>query len=150
MSESNVFRYRPLPLLVLRCEPGTRGVELARLLLAAELASTPVSISMAADVATAMNERLTATGAGRQLRDLLSWQIETTYDFLTSLNGQPMGARVRLLGTHGGLLDQISGPAVSAAPVLATGRRELLSVLREQSVSRTVHRYGHVPPELQR
>jgi len=29
-------------------------------------------------------------------------------------------------------------------PVLASGRRELLTVLREQAISRTVHRFGHV------
>lgn len=150
VSESNVFRYRPLPLLVLRCEPGTRGVELGRLLLAAELASTQVRISMTAEVDEQLDERLAATGIGRQLRDLLAPQIETRQQFLAGLAGLPLGARVRVLGTHGGLLDEISGPFVSAAPVLATGRRELLGVVREQSVSRTMHRYGHVPPELQR
>ncbi|HEY9555739.1 MAG TPA: hypothetical protein VIR58_03330, partial [Acidimicrobiales bacterium] len=36
---------------------------------------------------------------------------------------------------------------VLAAPVLATGRRELLSVLREQAISRTVHRFGHLPAD---
>ncbi|MCZ2263424.1 hypothetical protein, partial [Isoptericola sp. QY 916] len=30
------------------------------------------------------------------------------------------------------------------APVVASGRRELLAVVREQAVSRTRHRYGHV------
>jgi RHH-type proline utilization regulon transcriptional repressor/proline dehydrogenase/delta 1-pyrroline-5-carboxylate dehydrogenase len=30
------------------------------------------------------------------------------------------------------------------APVLADGRRELLSVLREQAISVTRHRFGHV------
>ncbi|GMA41372.1 hypothetical protein GCM10025883_34170 [Mobilicoccus caccae] len=29
-------------------------------------------------------------------------------------------------------------------PVLATGRRELLFFLREQAISRTMHRYGHL------
>ena len=35
---------------------------------------------------------------------------------------------------------------VLAAPVLATGRRELLTVLREQAVSQTLHRFGHLSP----
>ena len=34
--------------------------------------------------------------------------------------------------------------------VLSTGRRELLTFLREQAISRTLHRFGHVPPELVR
>jgi len=29
-------------------------------------------------------------------------------------------------------------------PVLASAERELLTVLREQAVSRTLHRFGHV------
>jgi len=35
--------------------------------------------------------------------------------------------------------------AVVCGPVLATGRRELLGVLREQATSRTLHRFGHLP-----
>lgn len=31
--------------------------------------------------------------------------------------------------------------------VLASGRRELLPFLREQVVSRTLHRFGHLPPD---
>jgi len=31
-------------------------------------------------------------------------------------------------------------------PVLASAARELLTVVREQAVSRTLHRFGHVPP----
>ena len=33
-----------------------------------------------------------------------------------------------------------------AGEVLATGRRELLTMLREQAISRTMHRFGHLPP----
>jgi RHH-type proline utilization regulon transcriptional repressor/proline dehydrogenase/delta 1-pyrroline-5-carboxylate dehydrogenase len=29
--------------------------------------------------------------------------------------------------------------------VLASARRELLTVVREQAVSRTLHRFGHLP-----
>jgi RHH-type proline utilization regulon transcriptional repressor/proline dehydrogenase/delta 1-pyrroline-5-carboxylate dehydrogenase len=31
-----------------------------------------------------------------------------------------------------------------AGQVLASGRRELLTVLREQAISRTMHRFGHL------
>jgi RHH-type proline utilization regulon transcriptional repressor/proline dehydrogenase/delta 1-pyrroline-5-carboxylate dehydrogenase len=42
--------------------------------------------------------------------------------------------------------DRFSRPGVIAlgGPVLANGRRELLSVVREQTVSRTRHRHGHL------
>ena len=36
------------------------------------------------------------------------------------------------------------GASLVDAPVLADGRRELLSVLREQAISVTRHRFGHV------
>jgi RHH-type proline utilization regulon transcriptional repressor/proline dehydrogenase/delta 1-pyrroline-5-carboxylate dehydrogenase len=35
-------------------------------------------------------------------------------------------------------------------PVLAAAGREGLTVVREQAVSRTLHRFGHVPPERSR
>ena len=34
------------------------------------------------------------------------------------------------------------------APVVLSGRRELLTVLREQAISRTMHRFGHVSQEV--
>lgn len=150
VSESNVFRYRRLPLLVIRCQPGTAGVELARLLLAAELATTPVRISADETVASQFAGQLSISGVGRQLLDLLDLKTETADQFIAGTTALPAGARIRVLGEADGLLDQVRGPAISAAPVLATGRRELLGVLREQSVSRTMHRYGHVPPQLRR
>ena len=150
VSESNVFRYRPLPLLVVRCEAGTGGVELARVLLAAELADTPVRVSADTAVAESLTGPLAGSGAGRQLIDLLDIQVLDHDRFVTSTAGLPPGARVRVLGEPGDLLDAVTGPPISASPVLATGRRELLGVLREQSVSRTMHRYGHVPPGLRR
>jgi RHH-type proline utilization regulon transcriptional repressor/proline dehydrogenase/delta 1-pyrroline-5-carboxylate dehydrogenase len=149
-SESNIFRYRPLPMLMIRCGAGARGVELARLMLAAELAGTPVRISLDAEVGTRFDEQLGSTGLGRQLRDLLPAKVQTETQFTDAVADLPAGSRVRLLGECGDLIDRISGPYVSAAPVLATGRREMLGVLREQAVSRTMHRYGHVPPELRR
>lgn len=150
VSESNIFRYRPLPMLVLRCESGVRWMELARMLLAAELAGTPVRISADASVAAGLDDLLAGSGSGRQLAEFLEVQVADREEFVRSTNGLAPGARVRVLGEPGDLLDEVKGAPISGAPVLATGRRELLSVLREQSVSRTMHRYGHVPPELRR
>jgi RHH-type transcriptional regulator, proline utilization regulon repressor / proline dehydrogenase / delta 1-pyrroline-5-carboxylate dehydrogenase len=36
------------------------------------------------------------------------------------------------------------GASLVDAPVVADGRREMLTVLREQAISRTRHRFGHV------
>ena len=37
-----------------------------------------------------------------------------------------------------------TGLTILQGPVLASGRRELLTVLREQAISRTTHRFGHL------
>ena len=39
---------------------------------------------------------------------------------------------------------QVGVVNVLSQPVVASGRRELLCMLREQAVSRTRHRYGHL------
>src|SRR5690606_8351732 len=58
--------------------------------------------------------------------------------------------RLRVVGEGpeaGHLADALARPgrSVLLGPVLATGRREMLTVLREQAVSRTLHRFGHLP-----
>ncbi len=57
------------------------------------------------------------------------------------------GERLRVVGTvPEGLRRAAAGVGASLvdAPVLADGRREMLSVLREQAISVTRHRFGHV------
>jgi RHH-type proline utilization regulon transcriptional repressor/proline dehydrogenase/delta 1-pyrroline-5-carboxylate dehydrogenase len=62
--------------------------------------------------------------------------------------GQVRG-RVRVVGESAGLHEAAAARAgdvtVLDRPVLADGRREALTVLREQAVSRTLHRFGHLP-----
>jgi RHH-type transcriptional regulator, proline utilization regulon repressor / proline dehydrogenase / delta 1-pyrroline-5-carboxylate dehydrogenase len=57
------------------------------------------------------------------------------------------GERLRVLGTVPTTLRRAAakvGASLVDAPALADGRREMLSVLREQAVSATRHRFGHV------
>jgi RHH-type proline utilization regulon transcriptional repressor/proline dehydrogenase/delta 1-pyrroline-5-carboxylate dehydrogenase len=57
------------------------------------------------------------------------------------------GERVRVVGTPPeGLRREAAevGASLVDAPVVADGRREMLTVLREQAISRTRHRFGHV------
>jgi RHH-type transcriptional regulator, proline utilization regulon repressor / proline dehydrogenase / delta 1-pyrroline-5-carboxylate dehydrogenase len=57
------------------------------------------------------------------------------------------GERLRVLGTAPGALRLRAaerGASLVEGPALADGRRELLSVLREQVVSITRHRFGHI------
>ncbi len=152
-SELNEFRYRPVPQLIIRCEQGTAWVELARVLLGAELAGVPVLLSMAEGIAEELDGLLASSGAGRALADLLGpLRAHPSAALLELVSNAVPGTRIRMLGHAPGLHDEVgaSGVDLFAGPVLANGRLELLTMLREQSISRTLHRFGHVPPDLVR
>ncbi len=67
---------------------------------------------------------------------------------VTDFTGSPeAGERVRVVGTVPAGLQRAAasvGASLVDAPVVADGRREMLTVLREQAISRTRHRFGHV------
>ncbi|TNC18444.1 aldehyde dehydrogenase family protein [Georgenia sp. 311] len=145
-AESDVLRYRPAPLTV-RTVPGARHVDLLRVVVAARAAGVPVDVSLD-PVTSASLTALRGPDAHPGLRRLSGHvtRAESDADFLRHVHDT---ARVRVVG---------EGPAADAlvtelwpqvcvigGPVLATGRRELLGVLREQAVSRTLHRFGHLP-----
>ncbi|MCF4120084.1 bifunctional proline dehydrogenase/L-glutamate gamma-semialdehyde dehydrogenase [Antribacter sp. KLBMP9083] len=119
--EANVFRYRPVPSLVVRVGEGALPVEVTRVLAAAERAGVP---------ATVVGEDVTHD------------------DFAEVVADGRWTGRVRVVGEAPGLREaaasRLGTVTVLDGPVLASGRRELLTVLREQAVSRTLHRYGHV------
>ena len=132
-AESNVFRYRPVPEVVIRAAADARPVEVLRLVAGAVLTGTRVRVS--ADPAVGLPGSLghvavVAEGAAPFAQGL------TLPD-----------CRVRLVGRDDTLRDELVGRAVSVidGPVLANGRRELLTLLREQAISRTLHRFGHLP-----
>ena len=122
-AESNVLRYRPLPAVTVRVGGDALAVEVDRVLAAAGRVGTAVTMSRA-------DREDDAAFAGRVAA------------------GQVTG-RVRVVGSAPGLRTAAAGRAGSVTildqPVLASGSRELLTMLREQAVSRTVHRFGHVP-----
>lgn len=119
--EANVFRYRPVPSLVVRVGEGALPVEVSRVLAAAERAGVP------------------ATVVGAEL---------SHDEFAEAVADGRWTGRVRVVGEAPGLREaaasRLGTVTVLDGPVLASGRRELLTVLREQAVSRTLHRYGHV------
>ena len=164
-AESNIFRYRPQPKVVVRVEGETPLVEVARLILAAHLVGSKVRLSWDLALQPAL-KRLEETGAGRQT---LAWlnrvgEVESSAQFVSwcrerTLDGESL--RIRMVGADA---DGETAVALAHAPssdaarsitplfgdVLSTGRRELLTFVREQAISRTLHRFGHVPPELMR
>lgn len=122
--EANILRYRPVPLLTIRVGSGARPVEVERVRHAAATAGVRVSVS---ELAHEPHE----TFAGR-VRD--GW----------------VTGRIRVVGEAPGLREaavtRLGDVTVLDAPVVASAARELLTVVREQAVSRTLHRFGHVPP----
>ncbi len=121
--ESNVFRYRPLPGITVRVQQDARPVDVARVLDATRRCGVVPTVS---DAAT-----------------------ESDADFAASLgsSGDHAVERVRLLGTTPPVVREAAfaaGIHVADDPVTSDGRIELLHYVREQSVSRTLHRYGNL------
>jgi RHH-type proline utilization regulon transcriptional repressor/proline dehydrogenase/delta 1-pyrroline-5-carboxylate dehydrogenase len=118
--ESNILRYRPLPEMALRAEPDAARRDVERVRSAANRCGVPLIESHARD--------------------------ETTAEFTARLTtlGVP---RLRVLGTCSHELRTAANTAgihIADDPVTAEGRIELLHYLREQAISRTIHRYGNV------
>jgi RHH-type proline utilization regulon transcriptional repressor/proline dehydrogenase/delta 1-pyrroline-5-carboxylate dehydrogenase len=117
--ESNRFRYRPVERVVIRVAPG-REFAARRVVAAAQRCGCATVVSETSDEpAEHLAERI------RRLRP----------------------GRVRVVGAVEpevrAVADEL-GIHVAADPVTASGRIELLHYLREQSISRTMHRYGNV------
>ncbi|RKS68047.1 RHH-type proline utilization regulon transcriptional repressor/proline dehydrogenase/delta 1-pyrroline-5-carboxylate dehydrogenase [Motilibacter peucedani] len=118
-AESNVLRHRPLPRgVLLRVDAATASRDVSLALAAAGLAGTRVLLSDASveDAAVA------------------AWRAGAV-------------DRVRVLGGDSDPLRRAchaAGTSVDDDPVSAYGRAELRHWVREQSISRTLHRYGNV------
>lgn len=119
-SESNVHRYRPLPLVVLRVGPDTPAGAEATALAAANRCGTPVQVSRAAEESD--------TQLGMRVAGLRPTRVR----LLTA-------ARDELLAAC-----HAADVAVLDHPVSADPSVELPRWLREQAVSRTRHRYGRL------
>ena len=118
--ESNVLRYRPAPRVALRAEADAAPRDIARVRAAAGRCGVPLIESHRAD--------------------------ETSADFADRLPSLAV-QRVRVVGTCEPELRVAANEAgvhIADDPVTAEGRVELVHYLREQSVSRTTHRYGNV------
>jgi RHH-type proline utilization regulon transcriptional repressor/proline dehydrogenase/delta 1-pyrroline-5-carboxylate dehydrogenase len=135
--ESNTLRYRPCRRLIAR---GTTAepARLCQVALAACVAGTPLTVSLSPD---AEPWAWLAECGGVDL------VVEAEAGFVERL-AHPAGAeRLRVwepVSTAARAAANATGVTVIDAPVLASGRLELRWYLREQSVSRLLHRYGSV------
>lgn len=138
-AERNLFRYRPVPVIV-RADCLASPVEVARVVLAGLAAHAPVTVSVPtgwdADV-----DAFRAAGVSLRIEDEDVW-IATARRLRDT--------RVRLVGGGAAaLLEAISGRpdvAVHDGPVTESGRVEILPFLREQAISVTAHRFGTLTP----
>jgi RHH-type transcriptional regulator, proline utilization regulon repressor / proline dehydrogenase / delta 1-pyrroline-5-carboxylate dehydrogenase len=138
LGEDNVFRYRPCRRVIVRgsIEREDAAATLCQVLLVARVANVPLTVSLPSgespwswldenenttvvvETESALAERMARPGEAERLR---AWE--------------PVSAAVRVAANRAGI-------AVIDAPVLANGRLELRWYLREQTVSRVLHRYG--------
>jgi len=138
-AESNQLRYRPVPSgVVVRVTEDGSDEELAKARWAAEVTGTPLRVSSA------------GPRAGWHPPPGIPLTVESAESFAASLATTGTvedGVRLRLLGK--------AEPDVLAAaadrvltvldePVCSHGRVELVRWLREQVVTRSLHRYGNV------
>ncbi len=123
-AEENVLRYLPLPHLWIRAGADARAAHVERVRSAAATVGTAVTIS---DASTEPDDA-----------------------FVGRVRAGHVSGRIRAVGTTPGLraagATRAGHVTVLDAPVLQSARRELLVVLREQAISRTRHRLGHLPP----
>ena len=139
--ERNLFRYRPCGGVLVRGESATAGGRLAlgQVLLAAGACGVPVAISLAAgDGGGGLAAAAEGPVAVEPEAGLLSRLGAGGVERLRAL--VPISREARA-AAHAG------GAVVLDAPPLAAGRLELRAYLREQAISRTVHRYGNVMEE---
>ncbi|HEY7038585.1 MAG TPA: bifunctional proline dehydrogenase/L-glutamate gamma-semialdehyde dehydrogenase [Methylomirabilota bacterium] len=138
LGERNVFRYRPCPRILVRAEASTPAgrLALAQVVLAARTCGVPVEISLAAgELDPGVGEANGAPGAIESEAELAARLSAARIERLRALTALAPATRA---AAHA------AGVTVLDAPVLATGRLELRAYLREQAVSRVVHRYGTV------
>jgi RHH-type proline utilization regulon transcriptional repressor/proline dehydrogenase/delta 1-pyrroline-5-carboxylate dehydrogenase len=141
-AERNVFRYRPVP-VVIRYDAATSGrgvAELARVAAAGLLAGAPLTVSTAIDLPDSLVNVLRAGDVAMAVEDGEAWTARVARLARTG------PARIRLVGTSVLATTQAAGGSPEIAfygsDVVSAGRVELLTFLHEQAVSITAHRYG--------
>ena len=138
--EINVLRYLPLPVTI-RAADGTDPIELTRVLHAAATAGAEVEVSVADAALAAAATDAEVPESALHVEEAASFAARIA-DLETS--------RIRLLGQADAQLREALAARIEIAlfdaPVVASGRVELLTFLREQAISATNHRYGNVLP----
>ena len=149
-AERNVLRYRPVPVTI-RLADGAPLRDLARLLCAAAVTRSPVTISSSVPLPTPLTEVFGSPVPPIIVRGAV---VEGDASFLQRLGTGRTPARLRLIGGDAAAIHEALGGSIDttiwSGPVTASGRIELLPFLREQAVSVTAHRFGTPSPAMLR
>ncbi|MGH7331854.1 MAG: bifunctional proline dehydrogenase/L-glutamate gamma-semialdehyde dehydrogenase [Candidatus Rokuibacteriota bacterium] len=144
LGEQNVFRYRPCRRVIARAslERVETAATLCQILLATCVASVPLTVSLPPNQSpwSWLDEHEDRTVVVESEADLVE---------RLALPGNAERLRTReAVSTAVRRAAHRAGIAVIDAPVLANGRLELRWYLREQTISRVLHRYGSLiqPP----
>ncbi|MDH6182231.1 RHH-type proline utilization regulon transcriptional repressor/proline dehydrogenase/delta 1-pyrroline-5-carboxylate dehydrogenase [Microbacteriaceae bacterium SG_E_30_P1] len=139
--ERNLLRYRPVP-ITLRLSEGAPLGHLVRLIAAGTRAGSPMTISSALPLPSALVQAFSAFVPPAIVDDVV---IESDAAWLA--HASQLSGRVRLVGGDPAALAAAVGGspdvAIYSGPVTTAGRIELLPFLREQSVTITGHRFGN-------
>jgi RHH-type proline utilization regulon transcriptional repressor/proline dehydrogenase/delta 1-pyrroline-5-carboxylate dehydrogenase len=142
--ERNVLRYLPVAVTVRLAEGAPLG-HLVRLLAAATLAKSTVTISSAVPLPATLVDRLGSAVTPLRIGGIT---VESDAAWLDRARaGGITTPRVRLAGGDASALAEAVGGtpdlAIYSGAVTGAGRVELLPFLREQAVSITAHRFGN-------
>ena len=134
--ESNHFRYRPYQRVLLRTE-GLSDLQIAQVVLGAMICGVALDLSVAqqSDLTKSL-----ACSVTEETEAQLIARLPTCAKIYGSLRAGSLSLALQIAANDAAL-------SVIAATPLANGRLELLTYLREQSVSETTHRYGNIIPK---
>lgn len=141
IGEDNLLQYRPYHGICFRIQPQNAPLDILRVCAAALATSTPIQISW-----TRGETPIEITHEWKKLMPTFRFIEESEALFLERLK---LGAfrRVRLLSSVSATWHHTAAESATfldIAPVLSSGRFELLHTLREVAISSHYHRYGNL------
>ncbi len=141
IGEDNLLQYRPYHGFCLRIQPQDAPLDILRVCAAALATLAPIQISW-----TRGETPIEITNDWKKLMPTFRFVEETEAHFLDRVK---LGAfrRVRLLSSASATWHHTAAESATfldIAPVLASGRFELLHTLREVAISQHYHRYGNL------
>jgi RHH-type transcriptional regulator, proline utilization regulon repressor / proline dehydrogenase / delta 1-pyrroline-5-carboxylate dehydrogenase len=139
IGQDNLFTYHPYKGLALRIHAQDKPLDILRVCAAALLCETPLYLSY-------WESSLAINDTWKHLMPLFHIARESEDRFLQRIQNGAF-RRVRLLSSAGKPLEKAAATSachLDCAPVLASGRFELLHYLQEVSISIDYHRYGNL------